>query len=379
MAIYIRKNRADILRQALRKLEEETPIRAIGPGSIARSFTEAIATELADFYDALDFNLAQSVISTASGSALELLGELYNTPRRSLSDLGTIDSQIGAFYFYVDQPQITDITIPANTRVSTAAGGHVGRQLSYRTTETTVIQAGRTKAYTGLRPEFSDAMFTAGADTLITHDFALETVSVRCRNPKPIAPQPGFEDDNSYRLRIMKSVRVAASGTEEAVRFAALAVPGVRQAKVRSALYGLGSFEILVTPENAGLSRASVESIREEVNKVRPVGSRMIFKTPTLTPMDIRVSLIIHRTIPTEDEIVGRETRVAILRYLNTLLPGDPLVYNRLIQAILDSSNLIKDAQVVRFAPNGVETLRRNYTTTYEEQVIPGRIEVSIA
>src|SRR5688572_5751873 len=117
MAVFIKKQKSDILREALRKLETQTPISATSPGSIARAFTEAITTEISDYYDALDFQVSQSVISTASGRALDLMGELYNIKRRTVAEIVTIDKKVGAFYFYIDTPIGSDITIPSGTEV----------------------------------------------------------------------------------------------------------------------------------------------------------------------------------------------------------------------------------------------------------------------
>jgi hypothetical protein len=60
-------------------------------------------------------------------------------------------------------------------------------------------------------------------------------------------------------------------------------------------------------------------------------------------------------------------------------MPGDTVVYNKLIQSMMDSSGIIKDIQVLRFSPNGVDSIKRNYTPKDYEQMIPGNIQVSVA
>src|SRR5687768_13716587 len=119
MALFIRKNKNEILREALRKLETTTPITATSPGSIARAFTEAITNEIGDYYDALDFQVAQSVISSASGRALDLIGDLYNVKRRTVNDLVATDRKLGSFYFYIDSSAAAPIVIPSGTAVFT--------------------------------------------------------------------------------------------------------------------------------------------------------------------------------------------------------------------------------------------------------------------
>lgn len=381
MATYIRKRKEDILRQALSKLEERTPIKATSPGSVARSFTEAISTELGDFYDVLDYNLAQSVLSTATGRALDLMGELYNIRRKTISNLAETDRQTGSFYFYIDSPYTKNIHIAKGTRVYTSVETFVGRQLGYETTIDTVIPAGRTKAYVGIKPIFSDGTFSAAKNTLTQHDLQSPPgVVVKCTNPKAIAPQQGYESDDNYRTRLIKSIRVASSGTLEAMRFAALSISGVRDVNIRQAPYGLGSVEVLVTPEETDVARTIMPLVIARLNEVRPVGVRMFVKQPSLLATDITANLIIKNISDTRvREAISNKATVGILRYLNSLLSGETLVYNKLIQSILEASESIVDVQITRYAPNGVEVVRKNYVPQEDEQIIPGRIVIDIA
>ena len=379
MPIFLRKNPTEILRQALRKLEESTPVRAVGPGSVVRAFAEAITTELGDVYDALDFNMAQSVISTASGTALDLLGSLYNVPRKTLSTVATADKKVGSFYFYLNSPHNVDITIPIGTKVYTDVTTFVGRQFSYRVTEPATIRAGTTKVFASVVADFSDGSYTAGIDSLTVHDFVSPAgTQVRCTNPKPIAAVQGFEDDDNYRLRITKAIRVASAGTLEAVRFAALGVNGVRDVQVRQTPYGLGSYEVLVTSETANVGRTVAGEVLSALDSVRPLGVRLFLRQPSLVAVDIDISIFTQDRGPTSNSVLTGRAVMAARRYLNTLLPGQVLVYNRLIQAILDSSNLINDVQITRYAPNGVEVLRRNYTPEPNQQLVPGHIAATV-
>lgn len=378
MAIYARKRRADVLREALWRLQQQTPVTATSPGSIARAFTEAMSEQIGDAYDALEFNLAQSVISTASGRALDSLGELYQTRRRTLSDLASVDSSIGAFYFYLDSAIGDDVTIPAGTRVYTGIDSFIGRQLSYSTVDSVTILAGRTRVFATIRPDFADAVYSAAANTLTVHNFTSPIGAiVKCSNPKPIAPQPGFETDENYRVRIIKSIRVTASGTADAIRFAGLNVNGVRDIKYRQAPYGMGTFEVLIIPEDPSLSAAVYNNAIAAMNIVRPGGIRMVTKQPKLTLLDFSASIVLGNVFV--DDNITDQVNVAVMRYLNSLLPGDVLVYNKLVQAVMDTSNAIRDLRVTRYAPKGAETVRRNYTPAEDEQIVPGRIEITIA
>lgn len=380
MALYIRKAKSDILREALRKLETKSSISATSPGSIARAFTEAITTEIADYYDALDFQIAQSVISTASGRALDLLGDLYGVKRKTVNDLIATDAKIGSFYFYIDSPYTQDIIIPNKTKVFTSTDSFVGQQLTYYTTGDTVIPLGQTRAFASLTPAFTDAIFTAAPNTLVANSLISPIGTlVKCVNPKAISAQPGFEDDNNYRVRIVKSIKVSAAGTIDAVRFAALSVAGVRDAKIIENIYGLGSFQIVVTPEDISFAATAGIELVAKLNSVRPIGVKMFMTEPTLVPVYVTVTAIVKNDSTINTEVMSNRITIAIKRYLNSLLAGDTLVYNRLVQYMLDVSADVLDVQVTQYAPRGVESLRRNYTPNTDEVLIPGRIEVNIA
>lgn len=379
MALYIRKQKADILREALRKLEYDTPIKTTGPGSIARAFTEAISTELGDMYDALDYNLAQSVLSTANGTALDKLGSLYDVKRKTLGDLAATDQAVGRFYFYLSMPHDSPIIIPRGTKIYTDATSLVGRQMVFETVDPVTIPAGRTRVFASIKPSSANSVFTAGVGTLIVHDFPSPPgVIIKCTNPKPIAPQLGMEDDDNYRIRIMKSIRVASSGTVEALRFAALGVNGVRDIRVVNAYAGLGSAEVVITPEDKGVNVTILSEVVARINKVRPIGIRVNVREASKLAIDVEFTVHIKNQGSTSaNERLARSCKVAALRYLNSLTTGETLVYTKMINSIIQVSDDVRDIQITGYAPNGVQALRRNYEPEQDQLIVPGYIRVS--
>lgn len=378
MPAFLAKNPQDILRHALQKLASTTPLTAVAPGSIVRALAEAFTNELGDLYALVDFNTSMAFLSTAQGRALDLIGGLYNVERKTLTQIATIDQTVGSFYFYIDSPYHTDIVVPAGTQVSTATEGYIGSQYVYQTTEVGRISAGRTRVYVGIRPAFSDSVFTAGANTLTRHTFPSPVgTTVKSTNPKPIQAQVGYETDDSYRARIAKSVRVSAGGTEEALRFAALAVAGVRDVRIRTAPYGLGSFEAVVTPENVSLADTILIGAASAMGAIRPVGTRMFVKVPTAIPVEINATVVLRDVSGLDRPAIARRVEIGALRYLNSLLAGSPLIYNQLLQAMLEASEFAVDVVVTSFRIDAAEALRRNVTVKEDEQLVPGAIRVS--
>jgi uncharacterized phage protein gp47/JayE len=381
MPAYFSKSKDELLRKALKKVADTTPITSTGPGAVARALVEVMTDQLGDYYASLDFNVSQGVVTTASGRSLDLIGQLYNVERKKLADLAAEDQQIGAFYFYLDSPASQDIIIPRGTRVSTDTNSVLGDTFIYGTTEQAVISTGHTRGYCTIRPLFETAIYTAGVGTLTTHGFTGGPlgVTIHCTNPKAIEPVVGFEADEAFRTRLIKSVRVAAGGTEDAIRFAILSIPGIRDVKVREAPYGLGSFEVVLVAEDYTMMIGLTEIVGRAMSKVKPLGVRCIVSQPTLQHVDLKASITVKPEFATNTNGVLRRVNNTILRYLNTLSVGDPLVYNRLVTVILDAVDSITDVTFTRFAVNGQEVLRKNFAPADNEQLVPGDIQVTIS
>ncbi len=374
MPAYLKKSQNEITLQALTKLQRDTPITAIGPGSIARALVESVSMQMGDLYDILDYNITQTLVSTATGSALDMLGQLYQIERRGINDLATIDKKIGSFIFYLANPHASDIVIPQGTNVYTDATTYIGRRFSFSTADQNIIPAGRTRVYASLIPNFVDSVYTAGRDTLVIHDFPSPPgTTVYSTNPKSISPQPTMENDEQYRLRIIKGIRVASSGTLEAVRFSGLNVTGVRDVRIRQAPYGMGSFEAIIVPERGNSSPDTMRRAQMAMDQVRPVGVRMFMKIPTELLLNISVDIVAPgaNTDPMRDTVISRAS-VAISRYVNSLLPGSELVYNQLLQLIMESTETVKDVMISKFSVDGNEILRRNFRPAENEQIVLG-------
>lgn len=374
MPTYIRKDKEEMLRAALQKLQSETDITAVGPGSVARSLVEAVVDELHEFYDVLDFNMSMSLVSTAQGRALDLLGKLYNVTRKEIGNAATIEQIVGAFYFYLDSPVGHNITIPSGTRVSTGRDGLIGDSYTYVTTQNAIIPIGRTRAYVSIKPIFADSVFTAGTNTLVNHNYEdPQLATIKCTNPKPIVPQIGFESDANYRARIVKQLRVTNGGTSEAIRFAALAVPGIRDVVVGNNIYGLGTVGIVIVPEDRNQANVITAAINA-IQQAKPVGVKTFIRQPDYLSLSLRGEIVYRERNGLDKQSVRKRVRNRIVRYLNTLLPGDTLIYNRIIEAALDASDDVLDFAVERLTVGGVEILRSNYVVSNTEQIIPGDI-----
>lgn len=380
MAFFL-KDRQQILDNILQQLELTTQISATSPGSVARGLVEAVSTEIADLYSVMDLNLSISVLSTAQGSTLDLLGSLYDVRRKTLSNLAAVDASVGAFYFYMDGANPSQFMIPKGTKITTDSNDLLGKTFTYTVVDDTIFPAGRTRVFATIRPAFADSIFTAGVNTLTFTDFIPPPgIILKCTNPKAIPAQPGFESDEAYRTRLLNAIRTAAGGTELSCRMTALSVPGVRDVKIRTAAFGLGCFEVLVVLEDASAATITTIAVQDALDRVRPVGVRLFLREPDPIYLDLTASIVIQQNTGINTEMIARRAEIAVVRYLNELSVGTPLVYNQLIQAIMDSTpEAVLDVVVSSLLVNGSQILRKNYAPLATEQILPGFISVAVA
>jgi hypothetical protein len=159
-----------------------------------------------------------------------------------------------------------------------------------------------------------------------------------------------------------------------------LGVAGVRDVRINQATYGLGSFEAVVVPEDYSTISAILERATTAMNTVRPVGVRLIVKRPIIRSVDISMNLIIPASNVTGVVDAARlRAREVAIRYISGLLPGEQFVYNKLIQLVLDSSDLIRDVIITRFSVGGAESARRNYQPELDHHLVSGNIVVGVA
>ena len=104
MAIIYTKTKTEILDQILNSLEKNAGITSTSPGSIARAFAEAMSDQIGDLYTILKYNVDQTMISTASGRNLDLIGELYSVPRKFVSQQVAEDRNIANILFAISKP-----------------------------------------------------------------------------------------------------------------------------------------------------------------------------------------------------------------------------------------------------------------------------------
>lgn len=340
------KNKEQMLLTTLDSLQKNAGINSTSPGSIARAFAEAIHTEIYDLYNALKLSVEQSSLATASGANLDMIGSLYNVPRRSISAELVSERATGNIEFFINQVYNSSIVIPSGTLVFNDVNNYSSVQYMYELSGEVIIPAGNTRAYGSVKAKFADNNITAARNTLIRHNFiAPPGVVVFCNNPKEVYSTLNSESDDNYRRRIVAGVRGSSTGTAESIRFAALAVKGVKDAKIREASFGIGSCDIIIVPETrSGISSMS-QSVIEQVRSIKPIGVNVNVRIAERKPVDVNITLVLREgTNSSTARAVENQARIFINRYINTLSIGDSLSMTELERQARLASEVIVSA-----------------------------------
>jgi uncharacterized phage protein gp47/JayE len=357
------KTREQMLLATLDSLQKNAGINSISPGSIARAFAEAIHSEIYDLYNALRLSIEQSSLATANGANLDMIGALYNVPRRSISSELVSERATANIEFFIDKPYSAAITIAAGTLVFNDINNYSSVQYMYELTGDVIIAAGNTRAYGSVKAKFADNNITAARNTLVKHNFiAPPGVVVFCNNPKEVYSTLNSESDDNYRRRIIAAVRGSNTGTAESIRFAALAVKGVKDAKIREASFGIGSCDIILVPETRSSISTMSQYVIEQVKAIKPVGVNINVRIAERKPVDINMSLVLREGTNTSvARAVENQARIFINRYINTLSIGDSLSITEVERQARLASEVIVSATINSVRVEGQNIPNKDY------------------
>lgn len=373
------KTKTEILGRMMQALETNAGITATYPGSIARAFAESVAIEVGDLYDALKFAINQTSIATASGRSLDLIGELYGVRRSAITPEAEQERASYNIEFYISAPTSSDITIPQDTIIFNDVTEFAERQYQYKLVGSTTIVAGTTKAYGRIQPMFTSQDFTAAKNSLTRHNFvSTDGTIVYCSNPKEVYSMPGMEGDDNYRRRISMSIKERSYGTAESLRLNALAVPGVRDVRIRESSYGLGSCDIIVVPDSQSVDPLFVQSLVDNLSGRKPVGIKLNIRIAERVPISVVANIVLPQGLSaTAITAIETQANTFIKKYLNSFTIGGTMSFSEIEMAIRSSSDFIRSVNLLSVTARGQEVPKGVFRLNSErEYIIAGTTSV---
>lgn len=379
MAVIYTKNRSEILSQMVNSLEKNAGITSTSPGSIARAFAEAVADQIGDLYSVLKYNIDQTMINTASGRNLDLIGELYSVPRKQITDTIASDRNLANVVFSIAKVYSKDLVISKGTTVYNDISNSSSFQFRYLLSGDVTIPAGSRKAFGQILPSSGNQAHTAAAGTLTRHDFiAPPGVILSVQNVKDVYSEVNTENDEAYRRRIIRSVKLYSTGTAESIRLAALSIKGVRDVKIREGSFGMGSCDVIVVPEGPMLAGTLDSVVYRELLAYKPVGIKLNVRVAERVPVSVSANIILPIGNSSVSAVsIANQAAYFVKRYLNSLTVGDSVDASVIQSQILSSSDLIGEVIINLMTVNGVEIPKNNYQLQSERSyLVAGAVEI---
>jgi len=342
------------------RLLTDTEIKNFSPGSIARSLLEIGSSELVSLSEYLDSRFVQSMITTATGEFLDQIGKLFLLDRSSSNyPLGevkfTIDPASGKTVsdlktmIYDDTGVVLeDIVIPALTKIEDTDGTY-----EYKTTDDIVltddgVTVSALSVYLGAAANAPSGVLTVWNNSDLNYVVIRDLILVS--NPTPITTGADTESDNNFRYRIINAMKGAEKANLTAIRLACLSVPGVSDVLIRNYEYGIGTFGVFVISESPVISNGVLSAVQTAINETQAAGERGVASAPTYKACSMSINLEFKAATPTgTKDDVTRTVVTNVVNYINNLSMGTELVFNEIIQRIMETSEDIHDVDIQKF------------------------------
>jgi uncharacterized phage protein gp47/JayE len=384
----ITRSEAELLEKSRKDLRRLLPsITNTAEGSTIGALLEIAAGEHADINQRIDALQRNLFISTASGTAIDRLGELFGLTRgRPLRAFDTgrnvrfrIDPATGEYAStfvsnripnnvideHPDTLSPTGFTIREGTTLSTAGG------VTYTTTQSLTISGAAFDGYTnvlatGVGPSFNVSLGELRKHDLKTFQPELAAVAdfILVENRMPISNGVFTETDDDLRLRITEAIFTTQAANQTAIVAAVLSVPGVRNAVYLPFSSGMHSFTVVIESTDPLVSDGLVAAAQQALNSVTAAGNRGMASRPIYNGIEAKVGL---RFRPDADRARIRQlARRASVDYINEIALGDSFILNELIQRIMDVDDKILDTHFQRFSTGIYNPSTRTFTESQD-------------
>jgi len=368
---FVVKRLADILNAKL-----DLARSAFGPDvdlrstSTLRKILDIASAEDQEHWKALEGGYYANFISTATGDALDVLGDDLGLQRADQRAAGQVT------FTLANEAPGRNYVLPIGTLVETGAP-----VIRFRTTDTGVLSSAQRTATlpaTAVLPGAGGNIAASAINQInpiyASHYLSLGTATIAATNPAPFAGGDLLVDDETYRARLLRVPRTLF--TVQALSAAVLNVDGVRDNRVSDPLGGvdvslsifnsfvfdrrrfgqarfLGTpyfFDVLVAPqpgyawETIGAVTGLRDQVAAAVDTVRPIGIFPNVRLADLVVVGVRANIT---TQPGMDLVaVGAalkgafESRVAGLGLGGAVLASEVLRDLLSVPGVVDVQNL---------------------------------------
>ena len=177
------------------------------------------------------------------------------------------------------------------------------------------------------------------------------------------------ESDDDYRKRICHQTLSLAKANGTSIRLAVLSIDGVEDVVIKKYSHGPGSLTIV--PVTSDISVNRISEVEEAISDVVSCGEKIIIKSPTYKYVKFNINLSVSSTVDDVDkQNIKTEVRQAIMKYINSLRIGEPIMINELTQRIMQVDDAIINYSCDVFSINNQRCLYINQGCRWDEKFI---------
>jgi len=352
-------------------LNKNTPVNVNNSTSTTRLIAEMISRVLANFYEDNADALNAPYISTAQGLHLDKIGELFGLERGEFMRAEAVGQNNMKFYIAEEVnstvtdliklvpagikaanpttfPSASSIVVKLGTTVSTSDGR------TYLTSDNVTLSDASTSGYTGIIASDTGEDNNVGEGELTSHNLdevqpELATILdyIRCTNEQPVTNGRNTETDDDFRLRIVKRAIAAANANRDAVRSAALEVPGVSDVILLPRTYGNGTYTVFVQSTAPVIENGTLSAVQAAVDNIKSFGERGYVSAPEYLGVMINIDLDLKPNA-VESTIINDATE-ALVDYINNIEIGGTIYITEIIERVKAVSDNVRDMEISQF------------------------------
>lgn len=177
------------------------------------------------------------------------------------------------------------------------------------------------------------------------------------------------ELDDDYRKRICHQTLSLAKANETSIRLAVLSVDDIEDVVLKKYSHGPGSLTIV--PITSDITINKISEVEDAISDIVSCGEKVIIKSPTYKYVKINVNLSISLSIDdVQKQNIKTEVRQAIMKYINALRIGEPIMINELTQRIMQVDDGIINYSCDVFSINNQRCLYINQGCRWDEKFI---------
>jgi uncharacterized phage protein gp47/JayE len=327
-----------------------TGITQTNPGGKARSFTDAVASEMAILDAATYNNIGQTLLPYAIGNNLDFIGAIFDVTRipqsNSSADI-TSDQPEANFQFYVLTGTFgsinngNNIVVPAGTIISTSDPSGP----TYSLISSVTLLASDSITYFGASALQTGSAGNATANVFNQINFSnyadSNYGSLLVTNNYGLVGGRDAESDADYAYRINLKLQTNSGAAETDLQLAILGVPGIQNIVFERLSGTFNAYIYAISPVIPPSLLLTVQNLMDNIVSYPLVGLAV---APDLIGISLETTINFASGTSTSDQsAITANAVAAAVNYINNLSVGASLVINTLASVIASADSRIVD------------------------------------